>query len=60
MSDIQTATIQKRADEIKRIYAEYAKRLAALQKKHREEMSQLLRELEQRKIKKLRDTLRGV
>ena len=57
MTAPSTPTIQKRAEAVLRIYAEYSKKLTALQKKHREEISQLLRELEQRKIEKIRKTL---
>ena len=57
MTAPSTPAIQKRAEAVLRIYAEYFKKLTALQKKHREEISQLLRELEQRKIEKIRKTL---
>lgn len=50
-------TIQQRATAIRRVYADYARKLAQLQKRHREEVERLLRELEQRKMEAIRKTL---
>ena len=55
---VQSMTIKKHADAVRRMYAEYSKKLVALQKSHHEETALLLRELEQRKIEELRKFLR--
>ena len=57
MAIIPKAAIQKRADAINRVYFEFSKKLTALQKNHHKEITQLLRELEQRKIEEIRKVL---
>lgn len=49
--------ITERARAIERIYAEFAQRLEALRHKHNEELKQLLKDLEQKKIEELRAQL---
>jgi len=49
--------IAERARAIERIYTEFTQRLEALRRKHTEEISALLTELEQKKIEELRAQL---
>jgi hypothetical protein len=56
MADDQ-APIAERARAIERIYEEFTQRLAALRRKHNEELKSLLAELERKKIEELRKQL---
>lgn len=57
MTTPQKQDIQRRAVAIQGVYADFSKKLAQLQKKHREEITKLLRALEQNKIQEIRKAL---
>ena len=49
--------LQKRAENIQKIYNDFSNKLSILQKKQREEIKTLLSSLEKEKIQKVRKTM---